>query len=395
MESINGFDHAQLQKRFNTAYGSNDQAVAQFFAPGRVNLVGDHTDYTGGFVFPCGIDSGSLLLIRTNDDNQFRFASTNFEQHAELSKAQISKKQGHDWVNYPLGVIDQFVKRGFVIDGIDCLYSGNVPNGAGLSSSASIEVVTAFAINQLFDCQLSNIELAKLSQSAENEFVGMQCGIMDQFAVAMAQEDHAMFLHCDTLEHRQIPLPLDKHAIVLANTNQRRELNSSAYNTRVAECHRALHLLKTRIPIKMLGELTTNELLANKDLFSKDEVAFKRAAHVSSENERVHAAVKELEQGKLGAFGQLMNASHDSLRDSYEVSSEPLETLVNTARDQAGVIGSRLTGAGFGGCVVNLLENEHCNHFIERVGQLYNEQTKLTADFYIINPGAGVRQVST
>jgi len=390
-----GFNVERLLERFDQKFGSNDNAIEQFFAPGRVNLVGDHTDYTGGFVFPCGIDSGSLLLIRRTKDNQFRLASTNFDMLAQLSKDQINKTYGDNWINYPLGVIDQFVKRGFDIDGIDCLYSGNVPNGAGLSSSASIEVVTAFAINELFQCQLSLMDLIEMSQAAENDFVGMQCGIMDQFAVAMAQENHAIFLNCQTLEHRQVPLALNDYAIVLANTNQRRELNESAYNQRVAECERALQLLKTRVPIKALGELKEQDLIANKDVFVNDDIAYKRAKHIASENARVHAAVPALEQGRIEEFGQIMHASHDSLRDFFHVSSEPLDHLVNAARAQPGVAGSRLTGAGFGGCTVNLVAKNTCEQFKQQVGLTYQELTGLTADFYTIFPGAGVRRVNS
>lgn len=395
MSSINGFNIERLTERFYEKFGANQHGVHQFFAPGRVNLVGDHTDYTGGYVFPCGIDTGSLLLIRRTGDEQFRFASTNFDMFAQLPKEQINQKYGDNWINYPLGVVDQFVKRGFNIDGIDCLFSGNVPNAAGLSSSASVEVVTAFAINELFDCQLSLMELVKMAQAAENDFVGMQCGIMDQFAIAMAQNDHAMFLHCDTLEHRQVPLKLNDYAIVLANSNQRRELNESAYNERVAECQRALDLLKNQLPIKSLGELSFEDLIANQHLFEHDNIAFLRAQHVTTENARVQAAVPALEQGQLEAFGEIMNASHDSLRDAYHVSSEPLDHLVNSARSQPGVIGSRLTGAGFGGCTVNLLLKENTEAFIAKVGQYYESQTGLTADFYIIKPGEGVRRIDS
>jgi len=393
MQNIKGFNVDRLLERFSEKFGAGPTQVQQFFAPGRVNLVGDHTDYTGGFVFPCGIDTGSLLLIRKTDNNQLRLASTNFEMFAQLTKEEIDKTRVDNWIKYPLGVIDQFLKRGFNIEGVDCLYSGNVPNAAGLSSSASIEVVTAFAINSLFDCKLPLLELVKMAQAAENDFVGMQCGIMDQFAVAMAQENHAILLNCDSLEHRQVPLILTNHSIVLANTNQRRELSESAYNERVAECKRALDALQQRMDITMLGELKTSALYEHKDVFGDDEVAFKRAAHVSSENARVQDAVPALEAGKLDAFGAIMNASHDSLRDNFEVSSEALDTLVNAARKHPGVIGSRLTGAGFGGCTVNLLETGSCDSFIASLGKSYQEQTGLTADFHIISPGAGVRQV--
>ncbi len=395
IEQLNGFNTERLLERFHEKFGTHQNRVEQFFAPGRVNLIGDHTDYTGGFVFPCGIDSGSLLLIRRTQDNQFRLASTNFDMLAQLSKDQINKTYGDNWINYPLGVVDQFRQRGFDIDGIDCLYSGNVPNGAGLSSSASIEVVTAFAINEIFSCGLSLLELVKMAQAAENDFVGMQCGIMDQFAVAMAQENHAILLNCASLEHRQIPLSMKEHAIVLANTNQRRELNESAYNDRVAECERALELLKSRLPISTLGELSVDALELHKQLFERDTIAYRRAAHIASENERVKSAVPALEQGQMTDFGMLMNASHDSLRDLFDVSSEPLDHLVDAARAQPGVVGSRLTGAGFGGCTVNLVSKADKDAFVTNVGKTYQQKTGLTADFYDIAPGGGVRAVAT
>lgn len=389
-----GFNVERLLQIFHQKFGSNDNTIQQFFAPGRVNLVGDHTDYTGGFAFPCGIDSGTLLLIRRTNNNQFRLASTNFDLSVQLSKDQISNDKKDNWVNYPLGVVDQFVKRGFDINGIDCLFSGNVPNGAGLSSSASIEVVTAFAINHIFQCQLTLMDLVKMAQAAENDFVGMQCGILDQFAVAMAKDNHAMFLNCKTLEYRQVPLALNDYTIILANTNQRRELNESAYNERVAECERALQLLTPRLPIKALGELNEQDLASHKKAFANDNIAYKRAKHVVSENARVCAAVQALEHGRMDEFGQIMHASHDSLRDLYQVSSEPLDHLVNAARAQSGVAGSRLTGAGFGGCTVNLIAKNTSEQFIREVGQTYQEFTGLKADFYAISPSAGVRQVN-
>ena len=385
----------RLIERFVRKFGGSADDVQIFYAPGRVNLIGEHTDYTGGLVFPCGIDRGSLLLIRRTYNKTYRFASTNFDLMAELPQTEINQTYGDNWINYPLGVLDQFVKRNVELDGIDCLYSGNVPNGAGLSSSASIEVVTAFAINQLFDASFSLLDLIKMSQAAENDFVGMQCGIMDQFAVAMASENHAIKLDCGTLEYRQVPLQLGDHALVLANTNQRRELlNESDYNDRVAECARALEILQPVIPINALGELKTDLLKQHEALFSNDHIAYQRALHISSENERVRRAVPLLEANDLAAFGKLMNESHDSLRDLFAVSSEPLDHLVNLARAQAGVIGSRLTGAGFGGCTINLLPSASIADFEKNVGEGYKRLTGLTADFYTIHPGGGVREVS-
>jgi len=322
IHSPEAFDLPQLNRQFNEAFDkqANNSPVA-FHAPGRVNLIGEHTDYTGGMVFPCAIDRGTLLLIRRNRSKRFRFASTNFTLTANLALEEINQVQSDSWANYPLGVIDQFRQRGIDIDGIDCLYSGNVPNGAGLSSSASIEVVTAFAINALFNANLDILELVKLSQAAENEFVGMQCGIMDQFAVAMGKPDHAVRLNCQSLDYRHVPLNLDDHAIVLANTNQRRELNSSAYNDRVKECQRALTLVQQKLPVNTLGELSSDELATTIDLFKDNDTAYQRARHITSENARVVSAVETLEQNDLTTFGKLMQQSHASLRDDYAVSS--------------------------------------------------------------------------
>lgn len=388
-----------LLRRFETRFGkriaddASNGAASLFFAPGRVNLIGDHTDVTGGLVFPCGIDRGSHLVIRRTGARRYRFASTNFDLFGDLGADEIGQTWGDTWINYPLGVIDQFRRRGIDIDGVDCLFSGNIPNGAGLSSSASVEVVTAFALNELYGTGLPLLELVKMARAAENDFVGMQCGIMDQFAVAMARQGHAMLLDCSTLEHRQVPLTLGEHALLVTNTNQRRALNESAYNDRVAECARALALLAPVLGIDRLSQVDVEVLAAHASVFDDDPVALARARHVSSENARVRRAVPALETGDIAAFGALMNASHASLKNDYGVSSEPLDTLVSLAREQPGVLGSRLTGAGFGGCTVTLLPRESIDRFIDVVGKRYRSATGLTADFYRIQPGPGVMRV--
>lgn len=384
----------QLLELFHQHYGHTDQPVAAFFAPGRVNLIGDHTDTTGGLVFPCAISQGTWLIIRRTHNKQYRFRSSNFEQTAQLAHDNIHQKLQDSWVNYPLGVLDQFVQRDVAIDGFDCLYSGNVPNGAGLSSSASIEVVTAFAINSLMQTGFTLLDIVKISQAAENQFVGMQCGIMDQFAVAMAKRNHAMQLNCGTLEHRQVPMQLDDISIVVVNTNQRRELSESAYNSRVAECEQALELLSPVIDISELGQLLPEQLDLHESLFADHPVALKRARHVCTENARVRAAVPALEAGDVARFGQLMNDSHDSLRDFFEVSSEPLNHLVRLAREQSSVLGSRLTGAGFGGCTVSLIKTSAIPEFEKQLSEKYTKATGLVADFYTMNAGDGVHQLA-
>lgn len=389
----NALHTSKLLEQFYQQYGHSEYPVSAFFAPGRVNLIGEYTDFTGGLVFPCGVSQGTWLLVRRTHNHQYRLASTNFDFTATLEQSAITHKHDDHWINYPLGVLDQFAKRDVALDGFDCLYSGNLPNGAGLSSSASIEVVTAFALNALMACKFSILELVGMSQAAENDFVGMQCGVMDQFAVAMAEQDHAMQLKCATLEHRQVPLPLDSVSIVVTNTNQRRELNDSAYNIRVEECERALQILKSATGISELGQLTPAQLDKHKALLEHDPVAYHRARHICEENDRVRAAVPALESKDLVRFGQLMNASHDSLRDLFEVSSGPLDHLVRLARAQTGVLGSRLTGAGFGGCTVSLVPTDALQTFEQKVGEGYTQATGLEADFYIMSPGDGVRQL--
>ena len=390
MRNEKRLDVERLHERFLERFGRADIEAEVFFAPGRVNLIGEYTDFTGGMVFPCGVDRGTLLIARRTHDSRYRLASTNFDLTAELTQEEIERTYGDNWINYPLGVLDRFRRGGVALDGIDCLYAGNIPNGAGLSSSASIEVVTAYAVNALFDAGRSLLELVELAQAAENEFVGMQCGIMDQFAVAFAREGHAMQLDCGSLEHRQVPLALGDHAIVVSNTNQRRELNESAYNERVAECARALAALRERLPLTTLGELSPEDFATHADALADDPVAARRARHIVLENERVRAAVPALESGDLAAFGRLMNDSHESLRELFEVSSEPLDHLVRLAREQPGVLGSRLTGAGFGGCTVTLMRSADVPAFERTVGRAYRDATGLTADFYTIRPGRGV-----
>jgi len=390
------FDVPHLIRRFNEKFGKDtSNSPATFQAPGRVNLIGEHTDYTGGMVFPCAIDRGTLLLIRTNQSKQFRFASTNFDLMAQLPLEEIDQTYGESWINYPLGVIDQFRQRGVTLTGLDCLYSGNVPNGAGLSSSASIEVVTAYALNELLGVGLDKLELVKISQAAENDFVGMQCGIMDQFAVTMGKANHALKLDCQSLEYRDVPLNLNDHAIVLANTNQRRELNESAYNARVTECQRALALVQQKLQVTTLGELTVEQLETTKERFNDDQIAYQRARHITSENARVFAAVDALENDDLTAFGLMMQQSHTSLCDDFSVSSKPLDTLVDLAMDHKNVLGARLTGAGFGGCTVNLMHQDTVHSFEKEVGKHYRDITGLTADFYTIKPSSGVSEFVT
>ena len=382
----------ELKTAFNETYGK--QAEAVYFSPGRVNLIGEHTDYNGGFVFPCALSFGTYLLISKNDDKKMRFKSLNQPEIVELELNQLTTPlEGRSWVNYPLGCIAQFVKRGIKIEnGYDMLIWGNVPNGVGLSSSAALEVVTAYAFNEQLGTGYDRTELAKIGQLSEHEFALVNCGIMDQFASAQGKKDHAIFLNCDTLQFELVPVKLQGIKVVISNTHSPHKLDSGAYNARVAECKKAVEQLNSVRPLKYLAELTEEEFKKVEHAIT-DEVAHKRARHVVGEVQRTTDAVKALKAGDIEAFGKLMNASHVSLRDDYEVAGLQLDTMAEEAWKIKGVIGSRMTGGGFGGCTVSLVKNEAIDTFIAEVGKNYKAKTGLDAEFYIAEIGDGACRV--
>lgn len=380
-----------LREQFYELYGNMDQPFHTFFAPGRVNLIGEHTDYNGGYVFPCALQYGTYLAVRLNGSDQMHFSTTNFDQPCTVPVSGFSQ-QDTKWVNYPLGVMDQLVNRGFEMKGMDMLFSGDVPNAAGLSSSASIEMVTAVAMNDLYNMQFDMIDLIKIGQKAENEFVGVNCGIMDQFASGMGKTEHAVYLDCATLNYEQVPLVLGDYKLMISNTNRRRGLADSKYNERRAECESSVASIAKTEPVSLLGELSYARYLDLQHLIP-DERVRRRAHHVVSENQRVLDAVKALKQSDLVLFGQLMNASHDSLRDDYEVTGVELDTLVEEARKVEGVLGSRMTGAGFGGCTVSLVHKDAIDRFITEVGSAYHARTGLKPDFYLGEVGNGARKM--
>lgn len=389
-----------LINTFSTIYGH--QPTHLFFAPGRVNLIGEHTDYNGGYVFPCALSFGTYLLLAPNAAQRLRFRSLNIQEDSpyELPINQPitpvqSSPQRNPWVNYPLGCIAQFVKRGFrLTQGYDLLFSGDVPAGAGLSSSAAIEVVTAVAFNTLLNASYDLTELAKIGQLSEHEFAGVNCGIMDQFASAHGQKDHAIFLNCDTLDYRLVPVRLDGIKVVIANTHSPHKLDSGAYNARVAQCQLALRQLQTVRPtLHNLAELTLADWQQVCHAIT-DEVAFRRARHVVTEVQRTQEAVSALQQGDIQHFGTLMNQSHLSLRDDYEVTGLELDALAEAAWQQAGVIGSRMTGGGFGGCTVSLVQEAAIPDFITQVGHRYTQSTGLTAAFYIAEIADGAHIIN-
>lgn len=382
----------EFQNAFIDLYGESDARVSAYFAPGRVNLIGEHTDYNGGYVFPCALSFGTYLLARKNKTRKVRFATINFDHRGEISLDEPFEKEGKSWINYPLGVISELRKEAREIEGLDLLYSGDIPNGAGLSSSASIEMVTGTALNDLFGFQIEKMDLVKIGQKAENNFVGVNCGIMDQFASGMGAKDHALFLNCETLDYEKVPLILDGIKIVIANTNKRRGLADSKYNERRSECDTAVAEISKVKPIPNLSRLSLDEFRELSSSIS-DEVVRRRAHHVISENDRTLRAISALHAGDIEAFGELMNQSHDSLRDDYEVTGKELDTLVEEARKIPGTLGSRMTGAGFGGCTVSLVKEEAIEDFIRQVGKNYEERTGVTADFYIAEVGDGAKKI--
>ena len=383
-----------LKEKFNQVFAT-DHTPRVFAAPGRVNLIGEHTDYNGGHVFPCALSFNTYALAAKRNDGKIRLFSADFEHkgilEADLSRIAYDKAQ--DWANYPLGVLWVLLKREYPIaNGFDILFCGDVPRGAGLSSSASIELATAVALNALFDLRIPNFELSKIGQEAENKFVGMNCGIMDQFASAMGKENHAILLDCNTLNYRYAPLDLDGICILLCNTNKPHNLIESKYNERRSQCEHALSQLQEHLPIKALGELS-EETFEKYKKFITDPIERKRAKHAVYENQRALLAVQKLQEGNLASFGKLMNASHISLRDDYEVTGPELDAMAAAAWEQPGVLGARMTGGGFGGCVVALVQKENVETFKNNVARIYQAKTGYKPDFYIASAGAGAREI--
>ena len=380
----------ELLKKFEEVFGDS-KGAGVYFAPGRVNLIGEHTDYNGGHVFPCALTIGTYAVARLRDDDKLCLFSMNFEDDGvgESRLADIETKKDGDWRNYPKGIVWAFGKKGYKVDkGLDILYFGNIPNGSGLSSSASIEVLTGFILKELFGFDVTNQDLALIGQFSENQYNGVNCGIMDQFAIAMGKKDCAIFLDTADLSYEYAPIVLKGAKIVILNTNKKRGLGDSKYNERRSECEAALAALQTKLSIKSLGELTEEEFEANKELIG-GPVKIKRAKHAVYENQRTIKAVKALKDNDLELFGKLMIASHDSLRDDYEVTGIELDTLVAEALKQQGVIGARMTGAGFGGCAVSIVKEEAVPAFIENVGKAYKEKIGYAADFYVVEIGDG------
>ncbi len=377
-------------RKFEELFGDAN-GVKVYFAPGRVNMIGEHTDYNGGHVFPCALTIGTYAAVRKRADNKLNFYSMNFKGMGivESSLDDLTPSDAAGWTNYPKGVMWAFAERGMKMDcGLDIVLNGNIPNGSGLSSSASLEVLTGFYLRDLFGFDVTNIDLAKIGQYSENNFNGMNCGIMDQFASAMGKKDHAIFLDTADLSYEYAPLVLDGAKIIVTNSNVKHSLVNSEYNVRRSECEKALKELQTAVPISGLGDLSEEEFEKHKSVIT-DEVCVKRAKHAVYENQRTIRAVEALKASNLKLFGELMNASHVSLRDDYQVSCDEIDVLVEEAWKIDGVIGSRITGGGFGGCTVSIVKDEAVDTFKEKVGAAYKERVGKTADFYVVEIGGG------
>ncbi len=385
--------------RFLELYGGTEEGIRVFMSPGRVNLIGEHTDYNGGYVFPAALSMRSLCVVRTREDRIINLSATDLDVVVSADIDKIEEYKDLKWGNYQLGVASELIKDGYDICGCDMLYDDTVPLGGGLSSSAAIQVVTAIALSALADEKAGikrepdMVYMAKIGQRSEHNYVGVKCGIMDQFASAMGKENHAIFLNCKTLDYKLVPIALGDCKIVIANTNKKRSLATSKYNERRSECEAALEILKKSIPeIDCLGDVTVEQFEKYKNTI-EDDVVRKRAEHVISEDDRVLKSIDALENNDISKFGQLMIGSHNSLRDLYEVTGIELDTLVEEALKIQGCIGSRMTGAGFGGCAVSIVKGDAVDEFIEKVGKAYEEKIGYPASFYVSDISDGGHEV--
>jgi galactokinase len=382
---------AELTDQFNKIFGRDPDHV--FFCPGRVNLIGEHIDYNGGEVMPCAISLGSFLAVSKNNEKVFRFRSLNYPETADFQIQSSYTKSGNQWFNYPLGVINEIgARENNPLSGLDMLFYGNLPIGAGLSSSASIEVLMAYTLSEMFGLNMPRPELAILSKKVENEFIGVNCGIMDQFAVAMGKKSRAILLNCDTLEYQYLPFNTGDYILAIINSNKQRSLADSKYNERFAECREALGRLRIEMDVEHLCDISLAEFESHRHLIN-DPVLEKRALHVISENERVKKAREVLSSGDLAEFGNLMYASHDSLRLLYEVSGNELDTIVEFAKTYNDCIGARMTGAGFGGCAIALVKKGSYDEFSSRLTSHYKEKVGYAADVFASEIGNGVGEL--
>lgn len=390
---------SEMKKMFKEIYGGTEEGMRVFASPGRVNLIGEHTDYNGGFVFPAALKMKTTIVLRPNGENIVRMKATDLPDLVEIDINRIEEYKDLKWGDYQAGIISELLKDGYDIVGCDMLYDDTTPHGGGLSSSAAIEVSTALAFATLHNEKhgitdpVDMIEMAKIGQRAENIYIGVNCGIMDQFASAMGKEDHAIFLKCRTLDYKHVPVKLDGKKIIVSNTKKKHSLGASKYNERRSECEKGLEILQKAMPEKTcLGEISVEEFEKNKHLINDDTI-MRRVRHVITEDDRVLKSIDALNAGDIVKFGEYMNGSHDSLRDDYEVTGIELDTMVEEARKIKGVLGSRMTGAGFGGCTVSIVEDDAVDTFIEEVGKNYESRTGIKPEFYVTEIGNGGMEI--
>lgn len=384
-------DKKVINDKFTEIFG--EQAEATFFSPGRINLIGEHTDYNGGHVFPCAISLGTYGAARKREDNKLRFYSANFEDLGiiETSLDDLKYDKKDNWVNYAKGMIYFLKETGHDVDkGMDIFIEGNIPNGSGLSSSASLEMLIGVIAQELFNLDIDRVDLVKLGMETENKFIGVNSGIMDQFAVGMGKQNQAILLDTNTLEYSYAPVDMGNNVIVIMNTNKRRELADSKYNERRSECETAVGELQAKLDIKTLGELDA-QTFDEYSYLIEDENRLKRARHAVWENQRTMQAQTALEEGDLEKFGRLVNASHVSLEHDYEVTGIELDTLAHTAWKQDGILGARMTGAGFGGCGIAIVDKDKVEAFKENVGKVYTEKIGYAPAFYIAEIADGTK----
>ena len=380
----------ELQKEFRNRYGTDPENI--FFCPGRVNLIGEHIDYNGGKVLPCAISKGTWLAISKNTEKKLRFASLDYPETAELNLQTEYTKTGKEWFNYPLGVINEIIQEGHEISGLNLVFTGNLPIAAGLSSSASIEVVTVFAISEIFGIKISRSDMALLCKKVENKFIEVNSGIMDQFSVALGAEGKAILLNCDTLEYEYVPFETRDYELIIINSNKQRTLADSKYNERFAECGAALKQLKQELNVRHLCDINYKTFTRHQHLIT-DPVLVKRARHVITENERVKKAVRALKTGKLENFGKLMYASHKSLKEDYEVSGTELDTIIGFSKNFNSCIGARMTGAGFGGCAIALVHKNDIDEYNKGLQTFYSEKIGYEPGVFTSKIGNGVTAV--
>ncbi|HEY0056992.1 MAG TPA: galactokinase [Pedobacter sp.] len=381
---------ATLKEQFQAFFGQESKNT--FFAPGRVNLIGEHIDYNGGLVMPCAITYGTTLLTAPNSEGIFRFRSTNFSETLDIPVQEFYEKTGSSWFNYPLGVLHNFIKQGKKVAGLDMLFYGNLPIGSGLSSSASLEIVTAYAFNTIFKAGLSKLELVLLGKKVENEFIGVNSGIMDQFAVTFGEKDKALKLNCETLDYQAVNSNLGDHLLAIINTNKPRKLAESKYNERVGECQTALNALQKELSINNLCDINSETFEQHKHLI-EDTTVRNRAKHVVEENDRVELAAVALAENRLKDFGNLMYSSHDSLKNLYEVSGKELDTIVEFCLKYPEVTGARMTGAGFGGCAIALVKKDYYEDFSSEITKYYTEKIGYAPSVYNSEIGGGVSEI--